>query len=266
MPAPTRQRSFFQRAGTALPHDPAWLPARHPDRPRPPPPRKYGARISEIHALRGADVDLDVSAIRIRTLKRRAEHWREIPAPPELLRTSGPGPWPSDSGRSRGALPIGASPKDHGRRRDPKPPSVHQGLRHRYGIAAVAAGVPLSTIAARSASRRTTSSTACGPRPSDFPFRGSSEPILFRFPFHGLCPFSLPRWVSLLRRFCTLLRKRYSKPPRGNRGVFPVGAGRSRLRRATPRAYSPPSVGVGGVATLISQYIKQLDSGIACAS
>ncbi len=42
------------------------------------------ARVSEVLALRALDVDLDAGAVRIRTLKRRVEHWREVPIPPEL--------------------------------------------------------------------------------------------------------------------------------------------------------------------------------------
>ena len=45
-----------------------------------------GARVSEVLALRAIDIDLDAGAVRIRTLKRRAEHWREVPLPPELAR------------------------------------------------------------------------------------------------------------------------------------------------------------------------------------
>ena len=45
-----------------------------------------GARVSEVLALRALDVDLDAGAVRIRTLKRRVEHWREVPVPPELAR------------------------------------------------------------------------------------------------------------------------------------------------------------------------------------
>ena len=45
-----------------------------------------GARVSEILALRALDVDLDAGAVRIRTLKRSVEHWREVPVPPELAR------------------------------------------------------------------------------------------------------------------------------------------------------------------------------------
>ena len=45
-----------------------------------------GARISEALAVRPMDIDIEATSIRIRTLKRRAEHWREVPVPPELLR------------------------------------------------------------------------------------------------------------------------------------------------------------------------------------
>ena len=38
-----------------------------------------GARVSEVLALRALDVDLDAGAVRICTLKRRVEHWREVP-------------------------------------------------------------------------------------------------------------------------------------------------------------------------------------------
>ena len=48
-----------------------------------------GARLSEVLALRPRDVDLDAGAIRISTLKRRAEHWREVPLPAETLRALG---------------------------------------------------------------------------------------------------------------------------------------------------------------------------------
>ena len=45
-----------------------------------------GARASEVLALRALDVDLEACAVRIRTLKRRMEHWREVPLPTELAR------------------------------------------------------------------------------------------------------------------------------------------------------------------------------------
>ena len=43
-------------------------------------------RVSEALAYRSMDVDLKAASIGIRTLKRRAERWREVPVPPELLR------------------------------------------------------------------------------------------------------------------------------------------------------------------------------------
>ena len=46
-----------------------------------------GTRVSEALAVRPMDIDHEAASIRIRTLKRRAEHWREVPVPPELLRT-----------------------------------------------------------------------------------------------------------------------------------------------------------------------------------
>ena len=39
-----------------------------------------GARVSEALAVRPMDIDLEAASIPIRTLKRHAEHWREIPA------------------------------------------------------------------------------------------------------------------------------------------------------------------------------------------
>ena len=45
-----------------------------------------GARVNEALALRALDVDLEDAAVRVRTLKRRAEHWREVPVPPALAR------------------------------------------------------------------------------------------------------------------------------------------------------------------------------------
>ena len=100
-----------------------------------------GARISEILALRAQDVDLDAGTVRIRTLKRRAEHWREVPVPPELLR----------------ALELVHSLRSLGPRCAAKPLwPLSRATAHRRiaaimtntGIAAVSAGVPLPTIAA----------------------------------------------------------------------------------------------------------------------
>ena len=45
-----------------------------------------GARISEILALRAGDVDFDAGTVsHPDPLKRRAEHWRKVPVPPDLL-------------------------------------------------------------------------------------------------------------------------------------------------------------------------------------
>lgn len=40
-----------------------------------------GARISEALATRACDVDLDAAELRVRTLKRRREHWRAVRCP-----------------------------------------------------------------------------------------------------------------------------------------------------------------------------------------
>ena len=116
-----------------------------------------GARLSEVLALRAADIDLDASAIRIRTLKRRAEHWREVPLPAEVLRAvelvhglrairsrrAGEPLWPWS--RATGHRRIVSVMERAG---ISGPQACSKGLRHSFGIAAVAAGVPLPTIAA----------------------------------------------------------------------------------------------------------------------
>ena len=116
-----------------------------------------GARLSEVLALRPADIDLDANAIRIRTLKRRAEHWREVPLPPEVLRAlelvhglrairpkrTGEPLWPWS--RATGHRRIVAVMQRAG---VSGPQACPKGLRHSFGIAAVSAGVPLPTIAA----------------------------------------------------------------------------------------------------------------------
>ena len=45
-----------------------------------------GARVSEVLAIRAGDIDLEAGAVRIRTLKRRSDTWREVAVPGELLR------------------------------------------------------------------------------------------------------------------------------------------------------------------------------------
>ncbi len=118
-----------------------------------------GCRISEALALRAADVDLEQSLLRIRTLKRRTECWREVPVPIELtrslelahrLRARQAQPsrcysrvWPmsrSSAFRQIRALMHEAAISG--------PQACPKGLRHGFGIAAVAAGVPLPTLAA----------------------------------------------------------------------------------------------------------------------
>ena len=116
-----------------------------------------GTRLSEVLALRPADIDLDASSIRIRTLKRRAEHWREVPLPNEVLRAlelvhglrairpkrAGEPLWPWS--RATGHRRIAAVMERAG---ISGPQACPKGLRHSFGIAAVSAGVPLPTIAA----------------------------------------------------------------------------------------------------------------------
>ena len=87
-----------------------------------------------------ARVDLKANSIRIRTLKRRAERWREVPVPPELLRSL-------ELVHALRSAPakIARIMADAGIE---GPQACPKGLRHGFGIAAVAAGVLLPTIAA----------------------------------------------------------------------------------------------------------------------
>ena len=116
-----------------------------------------GARVSEVLALRALDVDLDAGAVRIRTLKRRAEHWCEVPIPPELvhdlemvhrLRVASPRRvreplWRlSRATAHRKVVAVMRLSGIEG------PQACTKGLRHGFGISAVTAGVPLPTIAA----------------------------------------------------------------------------------------------------------------------
>lgn len=116
-----------------------------------------GCRISEALAVRIEDVDLVNHTIRFRTLKRRAEHWREVPLPEAHLRElelvhelrarqrtrhATDRLWPI--GQSTGSRHIAALMKAAG---IAGPQASPKGLRHGYGIAAVEVGVPLTTIA-----------------------------------------------------------------------------------------------------------------------
>ena len=118
-----------------------------------------GCRVSEALALRTCDVDLEAAEIRIATLKRRREHWRAVPVPENLVhevelvhgvRRA------QTSTRRRTALlwditrqaahrQVVAVMRTAGIE---GPQACPRGLRHSWGVAAVQAGVPLTTVAA----------------------------------------------------------------------------------------------------------------------
>ena len=100
---------------------------------------------------------LDAGAIRVRTLKRRAEHWREIPLPGDHLRILELVHGLRNVAARRAPKPIWPWSRATGHRRIVAvmqsagisgPQACPKGLRHAFGIAAVSAGVPLPTIAA----------------------------------------------------------------------------------------------------------------------
>ena len=118
-----------------------------------------GCRVSEALGLRACDVDLDAAEIRIATLKRRREHWRAVPVPQDLIhdlelvhrvRRSQASP------RGRTALLWDVTRQAAHRQVSELmrragiegPQACPRGLRHSWGVAAVQAGVPLTTIAA----------------------------------------------------------------------------------------------------------------------
>ena len=118
-----------------------------------------GCRISEALALRALDVDLEQSLLRIRTLKRRTESWREVPVPAELTRSLEL----AHRLRTRQAQAAAAQERVWRMSRSSAfrciralmqeadiegPQACPKGLRHGFGVAAVAAGVPLPTLAA----------------------------------------------------------------------------------------------------------------------
>ena len=117
-----------------------------------------GCRISEALAIRGCDIDLEAAEVRISTLKRRREHWRAVPVPEDLVReldlvhrlrkmqsTARGGDRPLwNMSRPTASRHIAALMRDASIR---GPQACPKGLRHAYGVAAVAAGVPLPTLA-----------------------------------------------------------------------------------------------------------------------
>ena len=118
-----------------------------------------GCRISEALALRARDVDLAASELRFRTLKRRKEHWRAVPVPEELTRELAlvHGLRRAQSRPRSAAAPLWPFTRPTASRHIAQlmraaaiegPQACPKGLRHAYGVAAVAAGVPLPTIAA----------------------------------------------------------------------------------------------------------------------
>ena len=115
-----------------------------------------GSRVSEVLALRALDVDLDASTVRIRTLKRRVEHWREVPVPPELARDLEMVHYLREASPRRAKEPLCPLSRATAHRKVVAvmrtagiegPQACPKGLRHGFGIAAVTAGVPLPTIA-----------------------------------------------------------------------------------------------------------------------
>ena len=115
-----------------------------------------GARVSEALAVRPMDIDLKAASIRVRTLKRRAEHWREVPVPPELLHAlelvhalrSTPAkatgkplwPWSRVTAHRKIASTMAAAGVEG-------PQACPKGLRHGFGFAAALGHANLQTTA-----------------------------------------------------------------------------------------------------------------------
>ena len=118
-----------------------------------------GCRVSEALAIRACDVDLDAAELRMSTLKRRREHWRAVPVPEDLVQALDlvhrvRASQASSRARTRPLWPI---TRQGAHRQVTKlmaeagiagPQATPRGLRHAFGVAAVQAGVPLTTIAA----------------------------------------------------------------------------------------------------------------------
>ena len=118
-----------------------------------------GCRISEALAVRISDIGIGEANVRIRTLKRRKETWREVPLPEFFVRElelvhqlrkfaadskmKDDRLWPFS--RASASRFIAELMKQAGIR---GPQACTKGLRHAFGITAVENGVPLPIIAA----------------------------------------------------------------------------------------------------------------------
>ena len=115
--------------------------------------------MSEALGIRACDVDLEANELRIATLKRRKDHWRAVPVPEDLVHALDL----VHAVRRHQASPRGAQRPLWAVTRQTAgrqvraimrtagiagPQATPRGLRHSYGVAAVTAGVPLTTIAA----------------------------------------------------------------------------------------------------------------------
>ena len=118
-----------------------------------------GCRVSEALAIRACDVDLDAAEILLETLKRRREHWRAVPVPEDLVHSLDlvhrvRAAQASTRGRTRTLWDISRQAAHRqvtaimNTAGIAGPQATPRGLRHSYGVAAVQAGVPLTTIAA----------------------------------------------------------------------------------------------------------------------
>ena len=112
-----------------------------------------GARVSEILALTGSSFQIEGGAVAIRTLKRRRHSVREVPIPPELaealdrhfhlssMRGGDRRLWPWHRTTAwRVIKRVMRRSAIAGRQACPR------GLRHAFGVGALAAGVPLNLV------------------------------------------------------------------------------------------------------------------------
>ena len=115
-----------------------------------------GARVSEVLALRALDVDLDAGAVQIRTLKRRVEHWREVPLPPAHARDLEMVHYLREASPRRVREPLWKFSRATAHRKVVAvmrmagiegPQACPKGLRHGFGIAAVLGHADIATTA-----------------------------------------------------------------------------------------------------------------------